>query len=111
MYSTASSSPTFACSGGRYAIRMCLPTDGPAPALVTYERRPLRVDERRAVPRQDRLAAEHVALHAARRVWSSTVSVQSTAAGSRSRWATCASLPTKSSAFTFPQAMPASTTS
>src|SRR5437660_12739037 len=41
-YSTASCSPTFACSGGRYAISRCLPTDGPAPALVTYERRPFR---------------------------------------------------------------------
>ena len=40
MYSTASCSPSFACSGGRYDITMCLPTDGPAPADVTYERRP-----------------------------------------------------------------------
>ncbi len=35
MYSTASFAPTCACSGGRYAMRMCLPIDGPAPALVT----------------------------------------------------------------------------
>src|SRR5438552_18290048 len=40
MYSTASCSPSFACSGGRYDITMCLPIDGPAPADVTYERRP-----------------------------------------------------------------------
>ena len=40
MYSTASSLPAIACSGGRYDMRMCLPIDGPAPALVTYERRP-----------------------------------------------------------------------
>ena len=37
-------------------MRMCLPTDGPAPALVTYERRPLRVDERVAARGHDRLA-------------------------------------------------------
>src|ERR1700682_839644 len=42
MYSTARLAPTTACSGGRYAIRMCLPTDGPAPALVTYDPRPRR---------------------------------------------------------------------
>src|SRR5688572_22859151 len=30
MYPTASCSPTFACSGGRYDSRMCLPTDRPA---------------------------------------------------------------------------------
>ena len=41
---------------------MCLPTDGPAPALVTNERRPFASTERRAVARQDRLAAHHVAL-------------------------------------------------
>ena len=41
MYSTARAvEPSIACSGGRYAMRMYLPSDGPAPALVTYERRP-----------------------------------------------------------------------
>ena len=40
MYCTASCSPSFWCSGGRYAITMYLPTDGPDPALVAYERRP-----------------------------------------------------------------------
>src|SRR4029077_17978539 len=42
MYSTASASePSTACSGGKYAIRRYAPSEGPAPALVTYERRPL----------------------------------------------------------------------
>src|SRR4029077_5014300 len=39
MYCTASCSPSTARSGGRYDMRMCLPTDGPAPALATYDRR------------------------------------------------------------------------
>src|SRR5262245_32646534 len=39
-YSTSSGAPTFATSGGRYDISRCLPTDGPEPAEVTYERRP-----------------------------------------------------------------------
>src|SRR5262249_52448795 len=40
-YSTRSFVPSTACSGGRYAISRCLPTDGPDPADVTYDRRPL----------------------------------------------------------------------
>src|SRR4029079_4889278 len=39
-YSTSSGVPTFATSGGRYDISRCLPTDGPEPAEVTYDRRP-----------------------------------------------------------------------
>ncbi len=35
MYSTASRVPTCACSGGRYAMSTCFPTEGAAPALVT----------------------------------------------------------------------------
>src|SRR5439155_8851654 len=42
MYWTSSSFPSSACSGGRYASSRCLPTDGPEPALVTYELRPFR---------------------------------------------------------------------
>src|SRR5438132_4324457 len=41
-YSTASLVPAFACSGGRKLIRIVLPTDGPDPALVTYDPRPCR---------------------------------------------------------------------
>ena len=67
MYSTASFSPACACSGGRYAMRMCLPIDGPAPALVTYERRPFASVIGAPSGVHDRLAAERVALHAARR--------------------------------------------
>ena len=73
--------PSTACSGGRYAIRRCLPSDGPAPADVAYDRRPLRVGDRRAVG--ERRSAGGPACSAARRsreVWSSTVSVQQAAA-------------------------------
>src|SRR5262249_10308294 len=40
MYWTRSELPSTACSGGRYDMRTCLPTDGPEPALVTYDGRP-----------------------------------------------------------------------
>src|SRR3954465_9710478 len=40
MYCTASFRPSWACVGGRYVISTCLPIDGPAPADVTYDRRP-----------------------------------------------------------------------
>ena len=66
----------------------CLPTEGAAPALVTYERRPFastigapsvvstgsRPIGKRFTPEDD--------------VWSSTVSVQRIAAGASSRWRT-----------------------
>src|SRR5207245_10767710 len=42
MYWTSNSFPSSACSGGRYARSTCLPTDGPEPALVTYELPPFR---------------------------------------------------------------------
>src|SRR5882672_3390963 len=110
MYSTARPSPTTACSGGRYAIRMCLPKEGPAPALVTYDPRPSRSTIRLASrvrigsrPSMYRFSPDFER-------WSSTVSVHMIAAGCSSRWRRCAALPTKSSSLTRGAVMPASTT-
>ena len=89
---------------------MCLPSDGPAPALVTYERRPLRsvIGSPAAVrigspPIMYRLTPDFD-------MWSSTVSVHITAAGTSSRWRMWASLPTNSWSLALPHAIPASTT-
>ena len=111
MYSTARSvDPSTACSGGRYAIRMYRPSDGPAPALVTYERRPFASLSGVPSPSVIGSRPSGYRLTPLAEVWSSTVSVQRIAAGSSSRWRRCASLPTKSSSFTFGRCMPASTT-
>ena len=62
--------------------RMCLPIDGPAPALVTYERRPLASTSGVAVARarsaRGRACSASLPLP---EVWSSTTSVQRIAAG------------------------------
>ena len=88
----------------------CLPTDGAAPALVTYERRPFASTI--GAPSRVRIGSRPMGKRRtpADDVWSSTVSVQSVATGSSSRWRRWASFPTKSCSFTFPQAMSASTT-
>ena len=87
--------------GGRSPIRMYLPIDGPAPRSSRTSAG-LSVDEGLAVTRDDRLAAEHVALDTEADVWSSTVRAHMTVAGSSSRWRTCASLPMKSASLTLP---------
>src|SRR5262249_15050408 len=46
MYPTAGGLPPWAGWGGKYAYRIYLPTDGPEPALVTYEPRPQRSTSR-----------------------------------------------------------------
>ena len=86
-------------------MRTYLPSDGAAPALVTYERRPFASTS--GEPSSRTIGSRP----SGKREFPVKVSVQQTAAGSRSRAARCASLPTKSSLFTFHQAMSASTTS
>src|SRR5260370_1210979 len=54
-YSTSSELPSTACSAGRYAISRCLPTEGPEPALVTYDGRPLASTRRS--PAGDRIGS------------------------------------------------------
>src|SRR5207245_1690576 len=76
-YSTASLVPAFACSGGRKLIRMVLPTDGPDPALVTYDPRPCRSTRR--LPCGDRTGSRPIMkrLNPELEVLSSIVRVQS----------------------------------
>ena len=110
MYSTASCSPSSRARAADTTSAMCLPSDGPAPAEVTYERRPCASAIGVPSARHDRLAPERVALHAAldggRRSSACRASRPARARGA----ARCASLPTKSSSFTFHHAMSASTT-
>ena len=81
MYSTASFVPAIAYCGGRYDMRMCLPTDGPAPALVTYERRPFASVS--GAPSRSTIGSRPSGyrLTPLFDVWSSIVSVQSIAGG------------------------------
>ena len=102
--------PSTACSGGRYDIRTCLPRDGAEPALVAYERRFFRSVI--GWPSRVRIGSRPIMYRFSPvdEVWSSTVSEHRTAAGSSSRWARWAALPTKSASLTFFICMPASTT-
>jgi hypothetical protein len=90
---------------------MCFPTDGPDPALVTNERRPLAsvIGPPSAVRTGSRPSMYR--LSPVDEVGSSTVSVHSVATGAFSRWRRYASRPMNGASFTRGRCMSASTRS
>ena len=78
-------------------MRMCLAIDGPAPALVTYE--PPSFASVSGVPSRRVIGSREDTADAVPERWSSIVSVQRIAAGSRRDGGGRASFPTKSCSF------------
>src|SRR5487761_18119 len=100
MYSTSSAVPSTATSAGRYAISRCLPTDGPEPALVTYDGRPFKSTSRE--PSSDKTGSPPSMYREDPEAdtWDSTVNVHITAHGGSCRCRRYASLPTNACSLT-----------
>jgi len=109
MYSTRSELPSTATSAGRYAISRCLPTDGPEPALVTYEGRPLTSTRRSPAGERIGSPPSMYRKDPSADTCESTVSVHSTTHGGSARCRRYASLPMNGWGLTLGLVMPAST--
>ena len=108
-YSTSSELPSTARSAGRYAISRCRPTDGPEPALVTYEGRPLASTRRSPDGRRIGSPPSMYRNDPSAEACESTVSVHITAHGGSARCRRYASLPMNGCGLTLGLVMPAST--